>query len=280
MTRPSQPHAQPKIHEDQHPPLANTRTVAQARATLAEHEARCPGSPLECFGHPELEQARQTWVDAKALLLHDLELAERMDAATWRDLPLENLEPLMPAKKTDQEKLNTMLTRLERLIALDERRQASSLRSQIRSHCIGSGIPVPALPVNPNPTPGIIAKAMPKATTPEAILPPQPKGEAVACAQLEHALGLPKGAVSSAAEAATYRPDMRAEVREIIAAGTQEAMARRAQWLLVDAAQLLKEAALADGAARAEATPVLGNLDALVHMVHLFVAEGRIEVSA
>lgn len=261
MTRPSQPHAQPKVHEDQHPPLANTRTVEQARAALADHQARCPGSPLECFGSPAREQARQKWVDDKALLVHDLELAERMDAARWRDLPVEDMEPPMPAKKTDQEKLNTMLSRLDRLFALDERRQASSLRSQIRSHCIGSGIPVPALPVNPNPTPGIITKAKPKdstqVTTLEEVLQPTPGGDA-----------------------ATYRPDMPPEVREIIVAGAQDALARRAQRMLGDTAQLLKEATLADAAARAEATPVLGTLDALVHLVHLFVAEGRIEVSA
>lgn len=284
MTRPSQPHAQPKVHEDQHPPLANTRTVEQARAALADHQARCPGSPLECYGNPAREQARQEWVDDKALLVHDLELAERMDAARWRDLPVEEMEPPMPAKKTAQEKLSAMLTRLDRLIAEGKGRPASTLRWQIRNHCEFHKMPVPAMPVNPNPTPGIIKKAQPKVspkvTTMEEVLQPKPGGEAVACAQLERVLGLPKGAVSGAADAATYRPDMPPEVREIIVAGAQDALARRARGMLGDVALLLKEATLADSVARAEATPVLGNLDALVHLVHLFVAEGRIEVSA
>lgn len=284
MTRPSQPHAQPKAHEDQRQPLANTKTVEEARAALAAHDATCPGDHFQCCGDPEKAKARKKWVDDRGPLLFDLELAEKTHAATWRSLPIEKLEPHMPAKKTAQEKLNAMLTRLDRLIAEGKGRLASTLRWQIRDHCEFHKMPVPAMPVNPNPTPGIIQKAQPKAspkvTTLEEVLQPKPGGEAVACAQLERVLRLPEGSVSGAAEAATYRPDMPPEVREIIVAGAQDALARRAQRMLGDAAQLLKEATTADAAARAEATRVLGNLDGLVHMVHIYVVEGRIEVGA
>lgn len=280
MTRPSQPHAQPKIHEDQRPPLANTKTVEEARKALADHDATCPGDHFQCYGDPAKERARQKWVDDRQPLLSDLELAERTHAATWGSRPIPSMEPTMPTKKTGQEKLATMLIRLDRLIAEGKNRQASCLRSQIRSHCEGHGLAVPALPVNPNPTPGIIQKALkassqPEATDLEEVLSPRPGEEPKAYAQLERVLGLPEGTVRDAAASANHGP-----FRESIPMWGQDALRHRAEQMLEDAAALLKQATHSDAEERANAVTALGNLDALVHLVNCFVADGRIEVGA
>jgi hypothetical protein len=269
MPRPSQPNATPKVYDDHNQPLANLKTPAQAQAALEAHDAACPASYLACYGKPELNRIRLAWLQVRELLLSDLELAQKIDGATWRPValptpleisPMPTAPPLHP-RKTPGEKLTTMLDRLARLIAEDRGREASNLKCIIRRHCETEGLEVPAMPANPNPIPGIIRKEK----TLQAV-----------CAKVDQALGLPEGSSETAAHAVNHSP----AVRTILRAGAKGALARRAQWMMIDASDLLREALMAEEATLSGAEVLLGNLDALVHQVYIYATEGRLQVGA
>jgi hypothetical protein len=69
-------------------------------------------------------------------------------------------------------------------------------------------------------------------------------------------------------------------VRTILRAGAKGALARRAQWMMIDASDLLREALMAEEATLSGAEVLLGNLDALVHQVYIYATEGRLQVGA
>jgi hypothetical protein len=203
MPRPPQEHANPQIHKDQAQPLAlRVLTVAEARAALEAHLARCPGTHLECYGDPAREAARQRWIDAKGPLETDLELALKRQTATWKPVPPPDRPvpqpaeeiPMAPPKKSAQERLTTMLARLDRAIEVDDRRKAGQARSEIKALCEAEGLPLPDL----RPSQGGPVR---KRET-----PPTPELEA-AIGDVAQSLGLPALQVEAAVEASTYRPD-------------------------------------------------------------------------
>lgn len=247
MTRPSQPHAQPKVHEDQPRPL-RIQTVEAARRALEEHLAQCPGSYLECCGDPFKERARQKWVDDHQTLRDALELAEGNAAQVWRPAPsIQEMNP-MP-KKTAPEKLQTLLDRLERNLAANNRTAASTTRSEIRAFCDKEGLPCP--PMAPS------TGGRPKAQPEPVPAPVEPLSE------------------QRPLEAS---PHVAPEAMAIIQAGAELALSRRARQMLEQGTELLQEVVKASSHSRAHALRDLGNLDALMHLTAQFAATGCMEV--
>ena len=234
--RPSQPHAQPKVHEDQ-PQLLHIQTVEAARRALEEHAAQCPGSYLECCGDPEKMRLRQIWVDDHQMFKSALELAVGNAAQVWRptSMPPQEMNP-MP-KKTAPEKLQTLLDRLGRNLKAGNRSAASTTRSEIRAFCDKEGLPCPPMA----PSTGGRPKAQPE-TAPD---PPEP-------------IPAKRDLIAS--------PHVAPEAMVIIQAGAELALARRTRQLLEQGTELLQEVVKASTHSRAHALKDLGNLDALMHL--------------
>ena len=264
MPRPKAPHAIPKVHEDQRQPI-HIPTVQEAEAALEAHNQTCPGLPLEVYGDPIRERLRQQWLDQKDDLKSALDMARRFDCAHWKDVPIPepHKETPMPIKKTNQEKLQTMLTRLDRLISEGKGRQASNLKCHIRTHCELTGLPVPQMPTNPNPTPGIISK-----NSREAIQAEAPLTRAIAEARAKDRLSV----MSRTAPETPTNPS-----RDFAGPDT---LYRQTKRLMVEATKLLETAIQASERDRSEAVDMLGNLDAMVHLVATYTTGGRIEVGS
>lgn len=57
------------------PPDINVLSVEEARRQLAQHEAKCPGTYMECYAAGTLD-ARREWLDERDNILFRIELAE------------------------------------------------------------------------------------------------------------------------------------------------------------------------------------------------------------
>lgn len=79
-------HGQPARAEVKLPP------VAAAEQALAEHEATCPGSNLECYGKPAMEKSRAKWLKDKAALQSALIQAINTERSGWKDAKGRNVE--------------------------------------------------------------------------------------------------------------------------------------------------------------------------------------------
>ena len=101
-------HGQPARAEVKLPP------VAAAEKALADHEATCPGTNLECYGKPAMEKARAKWLKDKAALQSALTQAINTERSGWKDTegkPVKN--PITwakeaPAPKTASDKAREM----------------------------------------------------------------------------------------------------------------------------------------------------------------------------
>lgn len=282
MARPPQPHAQPKIHEDQPQPLRPFPTVAEAKEALAAHERACPGSHFDCFGHPEKELARQAWLTEKALLQADLDAATRTSAATWRSVPISTPIPKepnpMPVKSTPQAKLESMLARLAKYVNSGDKHQyhlASNLRSKIRGHCEQEGIPVPVLPVTPaqahgngrrTPQPELKSLASPRDAEKDLALRLDLPAEQVHQASKSATHLAPEDRPTPARTPSTHLGVVRALAHEV----------RRQVWDLLSRVDGLSHVERADPELVAE----LANLDAASHLVATYAATGKLEVAS
>jgi len=101
-------HGQPARAEVKLPP------VAAAEKALADHEATCPGSHLECYGKPAREKARLRWIAQKDHLKAMLAMAREAERSGWKDAKGRKVKnPITwskeaPAPKTASDKAREM----------------------------------------------------------------------------------------------------------------------------------------------------------------------------
>lgn len=168
MTRPPQPHAQPKVNGPHEREEAEVLSVEDARLALEAHLLTCPGTHFECYGNRELERKRLVWLEDKAKRETTLAAAIGAAAARWKAVehplytqkaevpaadqveappeaahdPVER--PAAPARPlTLEEQFEAKLARL-RTLGPESRRRAAYIRWELRNLCKAMGRAVPS----------------------------------------------------------------------------------------------------------------------------------------